>query len=87
MNELLPRKRKSSTGIGIAAVVVIALVVAGFLVPGYLAKRKERALAEALAAADLTRLEGLDHSGLLRHAADPLVALDRHRYPACRRAL
>jgi serine/threonine protein kinase len=59
MNELLPRKRKSSTGIGIAAVVVIALVVAGFLVPGYLAKRKERALAEALAAADLTRLDAL----------------------------
>ena len=59
MNELMPRKRRSSTGIGIAAVVVIALVVAGFLVPGYLAKRRERALAESLAMADLARLDAL----------------------------
>lgn len=59
LNELMPRKRKSSVGIGIGAAVVIALVVAGFLIPGYLAKRRERALAEALAAADLARLDAL----------------------------
>jgi hypothetical protein len=28
--------------------------------------------------AHLARLEGLDHAGLLDHAADPLVALDAH---------
>ena len=59
MTEMMPRKRRSSTGIGIAAVIVIGLVVAGFLVPSYLAKRRERALAEALSAADLSRLDAL----------------------------
>jgi hypothetical protein len=33
--------------------------------------------------ADLAWLEGLDHAGLLGHAADPFVALDAHGMPLC----
>ena len=57
--ELMPRKRRPSVHIGIGAVVVVALVVAGFLVPGFLAKRREKALVDALATADTTRLDAL----------------------------
>ena len=59
INELMPRKRRPTVHIGIAAVVVIVLVVAGFLVPGYLAKRRERALVDALTTADTARLDAL----------------------------
>jgi hypothetical protein len=40
---------------------------------------------DALAVGDLAHLaglEGLDHAVLLGHAADPLVALDAHAWPA-----
>jgi serine/threonine protein kinase len=59
LNELMPRKRRPTVHIGLAAVVVLALVVAGLLVPGYLAKRREKALIDALAAADTERLDAL----------------------------
>ncbi len=59
MNELMPKKERRSVGIGIAAVVVVALVVAGFLIPTYLAKRRERAIIDSLTAGDATRLDAL----------------------------
>jgi predicted Ser/Thr protein kinase len=59
LNELIPRKGRATVGIGVAAVVVIGIVVAGFLVPAYLAKRRERAVIDALATADGSRLDAL----------------------------
>lgn len=59
LSELLPQKRRSTASIGIAAVVVIGLVVAGFLVPSYMAKRRERAFIDSLATAQAARLDAL----------------------------
>ncbi|MDB6012825.1 MAG: hypothetical protein JWL65_5075 [Gammaproteobacteria bacterium] len=59
LSELLPQKRRSAAPIGIAAVVVIGLVVAGFLVPSYMAKRRERAFIDSLATAQAARLDAL----------------------------
>jgi serine/threonine protein kinase len=59
LNELIPRAGRSVVGIGIAAVVVLGVVVAGFLVPSYLAKRRERAVIDALVTADTERLDAL----------------------------
>ena len=59
LNELIPRKGRATVGIGVAAVVVVGIVVAGFLVPSYLAKRRERAVIDALAMADGSRLDAL----------------------------
>jgi serine/threonine protein kinase len=59
LNELLPQKRRTAAPIGIAAVAVIGLVVAGFLVPNYLAKRRERAFIDTLATAQAARLDAL----------------------------
>jgi serine/threonine protein kinase len=59
LNELLPQKRRSAAPIGIAAVVVLGLVVAGFLVPTYMAKRRERALIDSLTTAQGDRLDAL----------------------------
>lgn len=52
LNELLPRQRRPTVHIGVAAVLVIVLVVAATLVPSYLSKRREQALVETLAAGD-----------------------------------
>jgi predicted Ser/Thr protein kinase len=59
LNELLPRARRPTVHIGVAAAVVIALVGAATLVPGFLAKRRERMLIEELASADARKLDGL----------------------------
>jgi serine/threonine protein kinase len=59
LNELMPKKERRVAGVGIAAVVVVGLVVAGFLIPTYLAKRRERAIVDALTAGDATRLDAL----------------------------
>jgi hypothetical protein len=59
LSELLPQKRRSAAPIGIAAVVVIGLVVAGFLVPSYMAKRRERAFIDSLTTAQAARLDAL----------------------------
>ena len=59
LNELLPQKRRTAAPIGIAAVAVIGLVVAGFLVPNYMAKRRERAFIDTLATAQAARLDAL----------------------------
>ena len=59
LNELLPRGGRTALGIGIAAVVVLGVVVAGFLIPSYLAKRRERAIVDALVTADTARLDAL----------------------------
>ena len=59
LNELIPRAGRSAVGIGIAAVVVLGVVVAGLLVPSYLAKRRERAVVDALVTADSARLDAL----------------------------
>ena len=58
LSELLPQKRRSAA-LGIAAVVVIGLVVAGFLVPSYMAKRRERAFIDSLTTAQADRLDAL----------------------------
>jgi len=59
LNELIPRKARATVGVSVAAVVVVGIVVAGFLVPTYLAKRRERAVIDALATADGSRLDAL----------------------------
>src|SRR6185312_4580653 len=59
LNELIPRKARATVGVSVAAVVVVGIVVAGFLVPAYLAKRRERAVIDALATADGSRLDAL----------------------------
>jgi serine/threonine protein kinase len=59
LNELMPRKRRPTVHIGLAAVVVVGLVVVGLLVPSYLAKRREKALIDALTVADSARLDAL----------------------------
>ena len=59
LNELLPRGGRTAVGIGIAALVVLGVVVAGLLVPSYLAKRRERQMIDALVTADTARLDAL----------------------------
>ena len=59
LSELMPKKRRPTVHIGLAAVVVVGLVVTGLLVPGYLAKRREKALIDALTVADTMRLDAL----------------------------
>lgn len=59
LNELIPRAGRTAVSIGIAAVVVLGVVIAGFLVPAYLAKRRERAVMDALVTADPARLDAL----------------------------
>lgn len=59
LNELMPRRRRPTVHIGVAAAVVVALVVVAVFVPGYLAKRRERNLIEQLTAADVERLDAL----------------------------
>jgi serine/threonine protein kinase len=59
LNELMPRKRRPTVHVGLAAVVVVGLVVVGLLVPSYLAKRREKALIDALTASDSERLDTL----------------------------
>lgn len=59
LNELLPRKRRPSAHIGVAAAVVAVLVIVGTLTPGYLAKRRERALIDALAKGDSAELDAV----------------------------
>ncbi len=59
LNELLPRARRPTVHIGVAAVIVVALVLAATLIPSQLAKRRERALIEALAAGDVSQLDSL----------------------------
>ncbi len=59
LNELMPRKRRPTVHIGLAAVVVVGLVVTGLLVPSYLEKRREKALIDALTVADSNRLDAL----------------------------
>ncbi|HEY0686688.1 MAG TPA: bifunctional serine/threonine-protein kinase/formylglycine-generating enzyme family protein [Steroidobacter sp.] len=59
LNELLPRKRRAGAGVGIGAAVIAVLVVAGTLTPGYLAKRRERGLIDALAKGDSAELDAV----------------------------
>lgn len=59
LNELIPRAGRTAASIGIAAVVVVGVVIAGFLIPSYLAKRRERAVVDALVTADPARLDAL----------------------------
>lgn len=59
LNELLPRKRRPGAGIGIAAAVIAVLVIVGTLTPGYLAKRRERALIDALAKGDAAEFDAV----------------------------
>src|SRR6185437_15767619 len=59
LNELIPRKGRATVAVSVAAVVVVGIVVAGFLIPAYLAKRRERAVIDALATADGSRLDAL----------------------------
>lgn len=59
LNELLPRKGRPTVAIGIGAFVVIGAVIASFLIPSYLTKRRERAVIDGLAAADSARLDAL----------------------------
>ncbi|HWG29151.1 MAG TPA: protein kinase [Steroidobacteraceae bacterium] len=59
LNELIPRKGRATVAVSVAAVVVVGIVVAGFLIPAYLAKRRERAVIDALTTADGSRLDAL----------------------------
>lgn len=59
LNELLPRRRRPGTHVGIAAAVIAILVIVGTLTPGYLAKRRERALIDALAKGDSAELDAV----------------------------
>jgi serine/threonine protein kinase len=59
LNELLPRKRRTGTSLSIAAGVVAVLVIVGTLTPGYLAKRRERALIDMLARGDGADLDAV----------------------------
>lgn len=59
LNELLPRKRRPSAHVGLAAAVIAVLVIVGTLTPGYLAKRRERALIDALAKGDAAELDAV----------------------------
>ena len=59
LEELLPKPTRPTVHIVIAAAVIIVLTVAGLLAPGYLAKRRERELIDALATADTERLDAL----------------------------
>jgi serine/threonine protein kinase len=59
LNELLPRKRRPSAHVGVAAAVIAVLVIVGTLTPGYLAKRRERALIDALAKGDAAELDAV----------------------------
>jgi len=59
LDELMPKPTRPTVHIVIAAAVIIVLTVAGLLAPGYLAKRRERELIDALATADTQRLDAL----------------------------
>lgn len=57
LNELLPQQRRSAVSIGIAGVAVAGLAVIGAFLPDYLAKRRERMIADALASGDADRVD------------------------------
>ena len=59
LNELMPRARRPTVHIGVAAVVVVALVLTATYVPNYLAKRRERAMIDALSSGDASQLDAL----------------------------
>jgi serine/threonine protein kinase len=59
LNELLPPRRRSGAHVGLAAAVIAILVVIGTLTPGYLAKRRERALIDALSKGDGAELDAV----------------------------
>lgn len=59
LNELLPRRRRPGSHVGVAAAVIAVLVIVGTLTPGYLAKRRERALIDALAKGDGAELDAV----------------------------
>lgn len=59
LNELLPRKRRSGAGVAIGAAVIAVIVIVGTLTPGYLAKRRERALIDALAKGEGVELDAV----------------------------
>ena len=62
LNELMPRRRRPTVHIGVAAAVVVALVIAAVFIPSYLEQRREQKLIEALTAADAERLDALVQS-------------------------
>ncbi len=59
LNELMPRAKRPTVHIGVAAVVVVAIVFAATYVPNHLAKRRERALIDALSSGDASQLDAL----------------------------
>jgi Protein kinase domain/Sulfatase-modifying factor enzyme 1 len=59
LNELMPRARRPTVHVGVAAAVVAVLVVGGTLLPSYLAKRRERSLIDELAAGDSSKLDAV----------------------------
>jgi serine/threonine protein kinase len=59
LDELMPQNKRPTVSIGIAAAVVVVAVIGFFLVPSYLAKRREREVIDALTTADGSRLDAL----------------------------
>jgi serine/threonine protein kinase len=59
LNELMPRKTRPTVHVGVAAALVVILVLAAVFIPSYLEKRREEKLIEALTTADSSRLDAL----------------------------
>jgi predicted Ser/Thr protein kinase len=59
LNELMPRRRRPTVHIGVAAAVIVSIATVAVFVPGYLTKRRERNLIGLLTAADTQKLDAL----------------------------
>jgi serine/threonine protein kinase len=59
LNELIPRKRRPTIHIGAAAVIVVVLVIVGAFLPGYLEKRREQAMIDALSGGDAEKIDAI----------------------------